>query len=714
MPVVLFDASGSVYKNPMERMKTSSPQPYRLLVPIFTLTLVTSATLLFWLQPMIAKFILPHVGGAPAVWNTAMMFFQAALLAGYLYAHLLSRHAAPRGQAVAHVTLLLLCVLWLPIGIDPTTAPPAESNPSFWVLATLALGVGLPFTIIAGSAPLLQNWFAASGHRDADNPYFLYGASNIGSMAALFAFPLIAEPLLDLDQQSWAWSLTFGALLALTLISALLARLPARSNRHEDTRPAKFAPSWTDRFLWFVLVMASTSLMLGVTTHITTDVAAVPLLWVVPLALYLLTFIVAFARRPLIDANRSVQLLFIGLVVLGAAWLLRSALGSWLIWAGALLLAFFVIVLSCHSELARLKPHKAWLTEFYLWIALGGVLGGVFNALLAPLLFKGATEFLLMSAAAVTLILSARHHHQGTSPRTMFMAAALCIVVPVGAEHLKLLTPKDVLERHRNFFGVLDVVETQGLNLRVLRYGTTAHGMRDLAPGQDRTPIGYYGKTSPLGDVMRELSSRQKRGDIAAIGLGVGSVACYPRQGRQLTFYEINPTVTAFAEHPDYFGFLKTCGQDYRVVHGDGRLRLNEAPNGQYELLFLDAFSSDSIPVHLITREAFAGYLDKLNSHGLILVHITNRHLDLAPVLASIARDLDLVAFERTRKFAPQADQRDRMVNAQTHMVVLARTAKDLGNLPSQQGWRELRAAPHARTWTDSYSNIVGALRWED
>lgn len=693
---------------------TLAQAPNRFLVGTYMLTLVTSAALLFWLQPMIAKFILPRVGGAPAVWNTAMMFFQAALLAGYIYAHVLSRHATIRVQVAVHITLLIVCVAWLPIGIDPHSTPPADSNPSWWVLTVLALGVGIPFTVVSGSAPLLQNWFATSGHKDADNPYFLYAASNVGSMTALFCFPLVAEPLLDLNGQSWAWSLTFGALVVLTALSGgfALGHSPNIPLRNWDVpRDDVLAPTNLHRFMWLALVMASTSLMLGITTHITTDVAAVPLLWVIPLALYLLTYVIVFGRRPLITADRAVGILFASLVLFGIIWLIRQNSSMWLMWVAALLAIYFITVLTCHAELARLKPHKAWLTEFYLWIALGGVLGGIFNALVAPILFQSATEFVLMMGVAVALILAARAVSREASPKAMLALAMGCIVLPVGAEHGGLLLPSSVLTRERNFFGVLSVVEDRDLNARVLRYGTTVHGMRNLSPGKELAPTGYYGRNSAFDDVMRIIMERPKSGDIGAIGLGVGSISCYPTNGRSITFYEINPAVTEMAEHPDYFGFLKGCGSDYQIVHGDGRLKLSEEPNGRFDFIFLDAFTSDSIPVHLLTREAMSVYIDKLTPDGVVLAHISNNHLALAPVVAAITRDLNLVALHRQGASKAPQGMTNRVLNAQTHMVAIARHSEDLGSLPEKADWQPLIASPDSRTWTDSYTNVIGTLR---
>lgn len=679
------------------------------------LTLMTSASLLFWLQPMAAKFILPSVGGAPAVWNTAMLFFQAALLAGYVYAHLLGRHLTTRTQALVHVTLLILCLGWLPIGVDVLfIAPPSEGNPSAWVLAVLGLGVGVPFTIVAGSAPLLQSWFAVSRHKDAHDPYFLYAASNVGSMAALFGFPLVAEPLLDLDGQSLAWSVTFLALIVLTALCAVLTLFQGVTRTvHADPNETVARPALAQRFLWLALVMCSTSLMLGVTTHITLDVAAVPLLWVVPLALFLATFIIAFARQPVIDADASFRLLFWALGAFGATWAILDLSPSWLAWVAALLGVFFIIVLACHSELARIRPHKAWLTEFYLWIAVGGVLGGAFNALAAPLLFDSTIEFPLMMAVSVTLILAARRMERGDSPKPMLALAALCVLAPVAAEQSGLLTPQGELERDRNYFGMLIVRDDAQSNTRMLGYGRTIHGVRDLTPGRATQPSGYYSVGSAVFDTFAEIAARPKSGDIGAIGLGVGAVACFPTGERAITFYEINPTVTRIAEDPALFKYLSDCGADYTVVHGDGRLNLQAARAAQFELLFLDAFSSDSIPVHLLTREAFEGYLEKLTPNGMIVVHISNNHLDLSPVVAQIASDLGLAAIHRIGASpAPELEDQNKVLNAQSHMVALARSPEGFGAVANRPGWQPLQAEAQERTWTDSYTNIVGVLRF--
>jgi len=688
--------------------------PHRFLVATYMATLITSAALLFWLQPMIAKFILPRVGGAPQVWNTAMMFFQAALLAGYLYAHVLTRHAPIRIQVATHLALLLVCLAWLPIAIPPASLPPGGGNPSGWVLSALALSIGVPFTVVSGSAPLLQSWFAASDHKDAENPYFLYAASNVGSMSALFAFPLIAEPMLDLPGQSLAWSLAFAVLVVLSAFSGRLAlktSKPSVTALNVGAERSGDAPTSLQRFLWVALLLASTSLMLGITTYITTNVAAVPLLWVVPLALYLLTFILAFARRPLISPQRSLHVLLAALIVFGIVWAVRDALSLWLAWTLALMVVYFVTVLACHTQLAQIKPHKSWLTEFYLWIALGGVLGGSFNALLAPVLFQGATEFEQMLGVALALILATSAFQRRDSTRMALVLALASLVLPLGADHAGLFLPKNTITRERNFFGVLTVQNDAEINARILGHGTTVHGMRDLRAGHNLEPVGYYGRTSPLGDVMAELLRRPKMGDIAAIGLGVGSISCYPTGGRSFQFFEINPAVTRLAEHPGYFDFLKDCGAHYRVKHGDGRLRIADAPPASFDLIFLDAFTSDSIPVHLLTRQAVEIYRDKLTPGGLILAHISNNHLDLAPVLSAIARDLGMVAFERTRLGGDANSGSNRLLDAQVEMVVLAANLNDLGPVPTLPGWHQLHSDGSARAWTDSYTNIVGALR---
>lgn len=688
-----------------------------VLVALYSATLLLSAGLLFWLQPFVGKLLLPLLGGAPAVWNAAMLFFQAGLLAGYLYAHASSVWLRPNAQALLHLVLLSLCMAWLPIGISGTATtgllgahPAAGSDPVWWLLGTLGLGIGFPFAMLSASAPILQRWFAASGHVDAGNPYFLYAASNVGSMAALLGFPLVAEPLLDLSEQSITWSGGFIALILLVGASAFAARgfaLQPSSQSQETPAP----PSWGRRLHWVVLVFATTSLMLGLTTYITTDVAAAPLLWVVPLLLYLLTFVLAFARRQRVGEAFVRRLLIGALVPFVPLWLVGGIIVAWPVWAFFLALLFLIIALGCHMILARLRPHSAWLTEFYLWMAIGGVLGGVFNAFAAPLLFDTVAEFPLMLTLGVALVLAVPDRQ---NPRASMVFAAFVIIGLGGTlayTSTALLRTPNVLLSERNFFGALRVTSDPDMGANKLIYGSTIHGIQATDPAFATEPLSYYGRVGPVGDVFAALDARVPTDSyVGVVGLGIGTVACYQAPGRQFTFFEINPAVIEIAKDTALFSFLSNC-PNYSVHEGDGRLLLAAQPKGKFDVLLVDAFSGDSIPVHLLTREAFALYMERLAPGGSLAVHISNRYMNLAPVVGAIARDLGLAAVHRVGENTTVPGTQ--LPSHRAQVVVLARDRADLAVLVARPGWEALTQASGLRAWTDDYSNILAALQFK-
>lgn len=699
-----------------DRPKTRSDG---VLVILFSTTLLLSAGLLFWIQPFVGKLLLPLLGGAPAVWNAAMLFFQAGLLAGYAYAHATSLWFKPNAQALVHLVLLTICLFWLPVGVsgDFTVAlignqPPRSGDPVWWLLGVLTLSIGMPFAVLSASAPILQRWFSATNHVDAGNPYFLYAASNLGSMTALLGFPLVAEPLLDLGEQSHAWSMAFLALVMLTAGCVFLLR------HHVQTSPVERAavdvslrPLWRRRLYWLVLVFATTSLMLGLTTYITTDVAAVPLLWVVPLALYLLTFVIAFARRSYAREHFARRLLIAMLLPFTLIWIMGGSVLAWPIWAFYLGLLFFVVALVCHVMLARLRPHSAWLTEFYLWMALGGVLGGVFNALLAPVLFQSVVEFPIMLVVAVGLSIWVRDPQ---SPRASIVFSVFIILSFAGSlayAGTRDLRNENVQLRERNFFGALKVMVDPDLNTRMLVYGSTVHGHQATDPAFATEPLSYYGRSGPVGDVFSVLdgqAEKKRNVQVGGIGLGIGSVACYRAPGRQFTFFEINSAVIQIAKDTNLFTFLSNC-PDHSIVEGDGRLALEREPEGKYDLLFVDAFTSDSIPVHLLTREAFELYMDKVASNGVLAIHISNRHMDLSPVVGAIVRDLGLAAVFRVG--ANDVVPGTLLPIHAAKVVVVARSSEFLRPLLERKGWTVLKEPPGRRAWTDDYSNILSALR---
>lgn len=726
------------------------------MVWLYSLTLGLSALLLFVVQPMFARMVLPLLGGVPAVWNVAMVFFQAMLLAGYLYSHLLASRLGPRGQAALHLPLLLLPLLVLPVAVAAGWQPPADGTPVWWLLALLTVSVGAPFLAVASTAPLLQRWFAMSGHRHAGDPYFLYGASNIGSIAALLGYPLLLEPWFALAAQSHLWTAGYIVLVGGIAICAfaMLRRLeraaaPAVSIAAGGSTPDREdgdGISWRRRLHWLALAFVPSGLLLGVTQHLTTDIVAVPLFWVVPLALYLLTYVVVFARRPLLRHRWMVRLQPLLLVLLAMTFFWQiNALWFQL---PLHLAAFFVTAMVCHGELAARRPPVGHLTAFYLWMALGGVLGGAFTALLAPLVFDSILEYPLLLLAACLLrprlssgtkagaldlllpavlfaigllplisvtalpqpglaLIAGFYAAYGTFAYAQFgrpLRAALAVLAILAAGQLYARGDETVLARERGFFGVHKVEATADGALHLLQHGTTVHGAQYTDPARWREPLTYYTVDGPLGQLFgwSPLAERLRR--VGAIGLGTGAAACYRQPGQDWTFLEIDPEVVRLARDERYFRYLSACAPEARIVLGDGRLSLASGDLGPFDLLLLDAFSSDAIPLHLLTREAFALYLKQLTPEGVLMVHITNRHLDLRPVLAALAVDAGLAAVEQ-RFVSPDQGAG---YPVPTRWVALARSADLLP--PPDDRWQPLPPAPEQPVWRDDFANILDPL----
>jgi hypothetical protein len=734
---------------------------------LFALTLFLSAALLFWVQPMFARMVLPLLGGTPAVWNTCVLFFQAVLLAGYGYSHLAPAALGVRRQTVLQVVLMLLPLALLPIGVpEGLAARPDYVHPSLWLLGVLLLGVGLPFFAVATLAPLLQRWFAATGHRAAGDPYFLYAASNLGSMIGLVSYPFVLEPLLPLDEQTRLWTYLYGALIAGTLGCATLVWVGRQGICHWGENgpfpPRSGGPQ--GRLLWLLLAFVPSSLMLSVTTYLTTDVAPIPLLWVVPLALYLLTFILAFAPRPwapvaALSRTMPIIVIVVLLILVSEATTIREG-PVWLLLV-IHLLALFWIALFCHGTLARLRPDPKHLTEFYFWLSLGGVLGGLFNALAAPLVFSRITEYPLVLVVAcllravdkkapelqsgglglllpplavggltVLLVLLARS--MGIHPGPLGVAvvfatpALICYVfherplsfgLAVGALLLaSTLYPGvygSVVYRARNFFGVHKVVlftDEQGHHYRQLVHGTTIHGQEALSPGQSGEPLTYFHRRGPMGRLFRFLQETNRPPlAVGVVGLGAGSLAVYAQPGQRWTFYEIDPEVIYLARDSGYFTFLRACRAGMpAIVEGDARLMLAHGRD-RYDLLVIDAFSSDALPVHLFTREALEQvYLKRLNPKGLLAFHISNRYLDMAPVLGRLAEEAGLQG-------VIQRDPDELAVGKfASDWVVLARPLGPLEELRHSARWgvwEVLHGGSEAPLWTDDHTNILPLLR---
>lgn len=719
-----------------------------VLLPLYGATLFLSAALLFCVQPMFAKMVLPLLGGAPGVWNTAMMFFQGALLAGYGYAHFAASRVPAQRQPPLHLALLIAGGLFLPIGVAAGWTPPPGAWPIPWLVALFAVSIGLPFLAVSATAPLLQSWFARTDHPAARDPYFLYGASNLGSILALLGYPLALEPALRLSQQSLLWTTGYGLLAILIVCCGMAARAnPARATIQQAATPRI---AWSDRLHWTLLAFVPSSLLLGVTAFIATDVASAPLLWVIPLSLYLLTFVIVFARRPVLPHWLAVKAQPFALIPLAIVYPFTGS--TKLEYVLPLhLIAFFLCALVCHGELARRRPEAGGLTEFYFWMSFGGLLGGVFNALLAPVAFTGIWEYpvalvlacalrpllsdggrksavmdLVLPAALFLLLLAPEKFdihfaHLGKYWLAGFftlvgMAAyyfagrparfALGIAAIIGGGVLGA-GAADVLERARSFFGVYKVERVDDGRLITLVHGTTLHGAEWTAKDLRDTPLTYYNRQGPLGAFFSAEAPPRRLG---IVGLGTGTIACYARPQDNVAYYEIDAAVVRLARDTRYFHFLEDCAPAARIVLGDARLALRAAPEGGHDILVVDAFSSDAIPVHLLTREALRLYLAKLAPDGVLLLHLSNRHLVLAPVAAALAADAGLVA--RRRDDPSTSEETASLERSRSEWVALARRPETLAFLDDFGDWTPLDPASGEQLWTDDYSNIIGALRW--
>ena len=739
---------------------------------LFASTLFVSAALLFWVQPMIARMVLPLLGGVPAVWNTCMVFFQVVLLAGYVYAHLTTTRLSIRAQMVVHGALLLLAALLLPVRVPepPSLDPPAAVPPAIWLLGWLLRAAGLPFFMISASAPLLQRWFSTTRHPAAGDPYFLYGASNLGSLVALLAYPALLEPSLRLREQNWLWAAGYGLLVILVAICGVVvlkaaertgcvspSESAAGPSPNEPDAP-DLSPSGRRRLRWIALAFVPSSLMLGVTTHLTTDIASIPLLWVIPLAVYLLSFVLVFARRPLVPQRLVRRAVPIGVLALTFVILCDATHPVWLL-ITLHLLVLFLAALMCHGRLAGERPKPRYLTGFYLCLAVGGALGGMFNALVAPWLFNSVVEYPLALVLVCWLQpprcvredrLADLLRDVGLAVWVGVLAALLTALVPLlelqsvqvrnglifGAPVVFAYALVDRPRRFalavgalmlgatfftrmyggtvatsRNFYGVSRVVVESNGNFRRFVHGNTIHGRQWIDPAQQCEPLAYYHRTGPVGRVFKSFNARPAAPEVAVIGLGIGELLSYAQVGHRWTFYEINPDVVRIAQDTNYFTFLGRCASGpVAVILGDARLRICAAQPGQYGLIVLDAFSSDAIPVHLLTREAVEIYLSKLAPGGFLTFHISNRSLALEPVLGDLAGELNLVCLARE----------DRELDAfqvhngkePSHWLVMARRKEDLGTLVRDERWRIVSARPGQRIWTDDYSHLLGALKW--
>ena len=760
--------SGSV-PTPFAATPASAPALLRAAPPawLYGVVVFAAAWLVFWVQPLAVRGVLPVLGGSPAVWNTAMVFFQAALLGGYALAHLLARRATPAGQ------LLVLGALWAGVALAAPVGelrlfgetPPAGLPPALWLLGTLAGALGLAFVAVSSLTPLVQSWLARAGAGAASaDPYFLYAASNAGSAGALLAFPFLLEPVLGLDRQTWLWS---AAALGLAPFLFLLWRAAAAGDAraHEAAHgnasagDAAVSPQSRATALPVARILAlsavPSALLLSITRYLTTDVAAVPLLWIVPLALYLATFVHAFARRALIPQPVLVRLVAPVLIVLVILYpLSRTVLAFGVVH----LLVFALAALYCHGALARLRPPAADLTRYYLLVSTGGLIGGMLVALLAPVVFTDVYEYPIALALVAVLLPAARvrlrrgHYiavavalgvvvagfatvlggaDRGDGNDLSPLAFGACLVgVALAAPALLILRARPALlaaallavflvpslvsrfggdehiVRERTFFGVYRIVESE--SLRSFYHGTTLHGAERHHPdGTVDSRITYYGPGTPYAELLASLARRPDPLVLGIAGLGTGSLACFARPGDEVRIYEIDPAVVRLAR--EHFAALRTCAPDAFIGVGDARLLLAREETA-LDFLTIDTFTSDAIPVHLLTEEAFRTYLRALAPEGVLAVHISNRHIDLEPVVAAIAARTGLIG--RIKRYSASEALTKSRASTSSHLVALARNDATLAALDLDAGWVPLGAPDRVRVWTDDYASIVPLLRW--
>ncbi|MFI4876676.1 MAG: spermidine synthase [Blastopirellula sp. JB062] len=681
----------------------------------FAAAVFVSALLLFQIQPIVSKAILPWFGGSPAVWTTAMLFFQVALFLGYLYAHLLARYLPLRWQGALHMALVVAAAALAPVLADASWKPSPGDAPAIRILALLAATIGLPYFLLAANGPLLQAWF---GRRfPAVSPYRLYALSNAGSLSALLTYPFLIEPNFAVSRQAAHWSIGFGLFAALlAIIVWQLRAAPQTLRKTSDAKPSVDLPniSWRTRAKWLLLPAWASFGLLSVTNHVCQDMAVVPLLWVAPLSLYLLTFILAFDSEGWYRRETIAWLALISLVAVAAVDLASGSFG--LISAiAAYFAALFFACLVCHGELVRLKPQPARLTEFYLTISAGGAIGGVVVSLVCPLALTDYFEApifilgsffiaggVLFSTVRQTATLPASDRTPAPLPKRLAWAIPLLLVVVYG--ELRNFSG-DYLVSRRNFYGVLHIDDQQaaGERRRMMFHGRIVHGFQFLDDKRRREPTSYYAPETGVGVVLGQLSPTGPL-HVGVVGLGAGTLAAYGKSGDTFRMYEINPEVVELAA--DYFTFLQDSPAEIEVVLGDGRLSLEAESDQKFDLLVLDAFSGDAIPTHLLTREAFEIYRRRLAADGVIAVHISNIHVDLRSVVEGLAQECDL----QTLYFVAAPDAAEQKTGA--HWVIATNNRSLLENEVVRQAASDAPAQLAIdRLWTDDYSNLLNVLK---
>jgi spermidine synthase len=712
---------------------------------------------MFVLQPLFGKLLLPLLGGTPAVWNSCMVFYQSVLFLGYLYAHLLGTRLNSKVQITVHLIVIALSFFALPVGLPENLLPPTETNPTFWIFSTLALAIGLPFFILSTTAPLIQKWFAHVGHKDSEDPYFLYAASNTGSLVSLLSYPFLVEPNLGLTAQQSDWSIGFVFLCVLIASCGAMLWKNYQTIESESVTNSTSAPplSFKTKLYWGALAFVPSSLLLGLTNFISTDIASVPLLWIIPLTVYLFSFVIVFSRWNEKSHQWFIRLQPIFLIPFVAYAFINPADLPYWVYLVFHVIAFFFAIMVCHGELAAQRPHSSHLTTFYLIMSFAGMLGGMFNTFVAPFVFNGIYEYPLMIVAALLLRPSLK---KLSLPEIgmQLIDPILLLIIGVGiyfsvdnligyfdgiAISLILLTiavyfmrrrvvayagligviimsamvvhhsESHTLMQERTFFGVMAVRESvltdekgQPETYHELFHGTTKHGAQRLIPTESKTPLTYYSRLSPMGQLFKTFDAQNENWNIGVVGLGAGALTCYAKPSQTWTLYEIDPLVVDIAKNPAYFTYLSQCAPNAVSEIGDARLSLQNKPDGAFDLLMMDAFSSDAVPTHLLTREAIELYFKKLKPNGILAFHITNRHLLLKKVVSIHAEQMKLAAL--IQEFKPQTDV---PLIVATDWVVLAKNPETLKPLQTSQigSWQKMPLYFDMPAWTDDFTNIV-------
>jgi len=787
---VLKNAAGKI------KMGAQSKTGGQILIYLYSSCIFLSAFLLFLVQPMIGKMFLPWVGGSSAAWNTCMFFFQALLLAGYGYTHLSLGRLGVKKQSFLQFPLMLLALLFLPFIYSNST--PVPEDPSLWLLAQLFKTIGLPFFVIAGIAPLIQVWFANTGHIRAENPFFLYAASNTGSLFALLAYPTLIEPSFDLTAQTHIW--TNGYILLIILMAACFAQVKraehsvTADDRGEACSMAE-APARRTILFWVTAAFVPSSLLLAVTQYVTTDLVPVPMFWIIPLMIYLVTFIVAFSEKL---APRALTYSRISLLIILSFLSLYLFVEINYFWFSVMvhLATLFSVAMFCHCAVAESRPAVKYLTSYYLWISLGGVLGGFFNSLIAPLIFSDYLEYPLLIVLSCLIIdhfnnsrpateegngdrtflpgivsalagfyifaviiyfsnlnLPEQIFHlatyfgfdinaPGLKPALEFIARnhgpfrqsafALAAIIPAfilkkryRVSFAPLVTvvllmifvynigQHKIIKRYRNFFGVKKIFFDTETNLRHLAHGSTVHGKQSFKEGLREEPLTYYHRRGPLGDIFALPMFGKDNLKVAIIGLGVGSMAAYSRSGNEFIFYELDPQVVEIAQKTGIFSYLKDFSHNCRVEIGDGRLKIMQAAPKYFDMILIDAFSSDAVPIHLLTVEAMQIYLDRLKDTGLIAVHISNRYLSLQPNLQALAKVHNLYQTYIADNYF-DSDEPANYERSPAEYAIFTRDQGIVNYLGRVSGdtWAPIKEWPDFRAWTDSHSSIFPLLNF--